>query len=137
MSSVECGFNEIAVIIDKLKKIILDKDIIVLLQGDLASGKTTLVKAYVESLGIKDGVTSPTFSLQSRYGDKIYHYDVYNITLDEFLSLGLLEELDKKGVHFVEWGGEDLEKLLNDVGMDNIKVKIAIKDDKREYEINA
>jgi len=137
VSNIECGFNEIAVIIDKLKKIVAGKDIIVLLQGDLASGKTTLVKAYVESLGIKDSVTSPTFSLQSRYGDKIYHYDVYNITLDEFVSMGLLEELEKKGIHFVEWGGEDFEKLLNDVGMDNIKVKIAIKDDKREYEIDA
>ncbi len=137
MSNIECGFNEIAVVIDKLKQIIAGKDLIVLLQGDLASGKTTLVKAYVESLGIKDSVNSPTFSLQSRYGEKVYHYDVYNITIDKFLSLGLLEELEKEGVHFIEWGEEEFEKLLNDVGMDNIKVKIAIKDDKREYEINA
>lgn len=137
MSKIECGFNEIGVVIDKLKQVIEGKDVIVLLQGDLASGKTTLVKAYVESLGLKDEVTSPTFSLQSRYGKKIYHYDVYNITLDEFISLGLLEELEKEGIHFVEWGDDELEKLLKSIGMDNIKVKISIKDDKREYDINA
>lgn len=137
MSKIECGFNEIGIVIDKLKQVIDEKDIIVLLQGDLASGKTTLVKAYVESLGLKDEVTSPTFSLQSRYGEKIYHYDVYNTTLEDFISLGMLEELEKEGIHFVEWGDEKLEKLLENVGMDNIKVKISIKDDKREYNIDA
>ena len=137
MCKIECGLDEISTIVDMLKQIIGDRDAIVLLQGDLASGKTTLVKAYVESLGLKDKVTSPTFSLQSRYGEKIYHYDVYNSTLEEFISLGLLEELEKEGIHFVEWGDDELEKLLKSVGMDSIKVKISIKDDKREYDINA
>jgi tRNA threonylcarbamoyladenosine biosynthesis protein TsaE len=57
--------------------------------------------------------------------------------LDDFISLGLLEELEKEGIHFVEWGDDTLEKLLENVGMDNIKVKIFIKNDKREYYINA
>jgi len=137
VGKIECGLDEIGVVVDKLKQVIEGKNIVVLLQGDLASGKTTLVKAYVQSLGIKDKVTSPTFSLQSQYADKIYHYDVYNTTLDDFISLGLLEELEKEGIHFVEWGDDDLEKLLESVGMDNIKVKILIKNDKREYYINA
>ena len=51
---------------------------VVILKGDLAAGKTTLVKAVVKAMGIDDEVTSPTFSLQQCYGDSIYHYDLYN-----------------------------------------------------------
>jgi len=129
--------NQIDLLIEKLKKLIDDKNIIVLLRGDLASGKTTLVKNYVKSQGIKHDVTSPTFSIQSYYGDNIYHYDMYNKTLQEFISLGLLEEFEKDGVHFVEWGEEDLESILKQYGFDFIVININKLDNKREYIIEA
>ncbi len=110
---------------------------IVLLQGDLASGKTTLVKKYVQSIGLKDTVTSPTFSLQSIYGDNIYHYDVYNKSLEEFISLGLLEEFEHNGIHFVEWGDNRLKRLLEEYGFDVFSIKIEKKEDKREYIIES
>jgi len=69
---------------------------VVILKGDLAAGKTTLVKAVVKAMGLSDEVTSPTFSLQQRYGENIYHYDMNNHGLEHFISLGMLEELDKK-----------------------------------------
>ena len=129
--------NELELLIDTLKDKINDSNMIVLLQGDLASGKTTLVKNYVKSLEIDDKVTSPTFSLQSIYGDNIYHYDVYNKTLDEFIALGLLEEFEKDGIHFVEWGDNRLKSILDEYGFDLLVVKIKKKDNKREYEISA
>ena len=46
---------------------------VVLLSGDLASGKTTLVKAIIKAHGIEESVTSPTFSLMQIYGKDIYH----------------------------------------------------------------
>ena len=49
---------------------------IYLLEGDLASGKTTLVKQMVQYLGNKSMVTSPTFLLSWDYGGGIYHYDI-------------------------------------------------------------
>jgi len=112
------------------------KEGVVILQGDLASGKTTLVKKIVKKLGFDDEVTSPTFSLQQCYGDGIYHYDIYNHGLEHFLSLGMLEELEKDGIHFVEWGDDELQNLLLSVGIDtiNITIKKTI-DDKREYNI--
>ena len=120
-----------------LKERINNQDKIVLLRGDLASGKTTLVQHFVNSLNIKDKVTSPTFSIQSIYGENIYHYDVYNKTLQEFISLGLLEEFEKSGIHFVEWGDEKLENLLLEYGFDVIVVNIEKKEESREYKIGS
>lgn len=129
--------TEINKFIDELTQKINNRDIVVLLRGDLASGKTTLVQNYVASLGIKEIVTSPTFSIQSIYGDDIYHYDVYNKTLHEFISLGLLEEFEKSGIHFVEWGDEKLENILLEYGFDVIIVNIEKKEESREYKIES
>ncbi len=58
-----------------LIKLLQNDDYIVILRGDLASGKTTLVKNYVKKLNLDDLVTSPTFSLQAVYSSNIFHYD--------------------------------------------------------------
>ena len=107
---------------------------VIILRGDLASGKTTFVKAMAKELGYSDDVTSPTFSLQQCYGDKIFHYDIYNHGVEHFISLGMLEELDKDGLHFIEWGDDKLEKILKSVGIDIISIEIKKTSDKiREY----
>ncbi len=112
------------------------KNGVVILKGDLASGKTTFVKAMAKEFSIKDEVTSPTFSLQQCYGDKIYHYDMYNHGLDHFISLGMLEELDKSGLHFVEWGDDELSEILTSAEIPTITIEITkIADDAREYKI--
>ena len=132
----ELELNQLDVLTKYLKDIVIE-DCIVILRGDLASGKTTLVKSYVKALGLADLVTSPTFSLQAIYSDNIFHYDVYNKTLGEFISLGMLEEFEKSGVHFVEWGDEKLEEILKDYGYEVILIEIEKKDNKRLYKVNA
>ena len=67
----ELELNNLNILIDELKKVIANENSVVILRGDLASGKTTLVKNYVKSLGLSDLVTSPTFSLQAIYSDNI------------------------------------------------------------------
>ncbi|UTJ05146.1 tRNA (adenosine(37)-N6)-threonylcarbamoyltransferase complex ATPase subunit type 1 TsaE [Arcobacter roscoffensis] len=129
--------NELEILISYLKAILNNKDCIVILRGDLASGKTTLVKNYVKSLGIDDLVTSPTFSIQSIYSNEIFHYDVYNKTLEEFISLGMLEEFEKQGLHFVEWGDKKLQEILNDYGYEVLVINIDKKDNKRLYTIES
>jgi tRNA threonylcarbamoyladenosine biosynthesis protein TsaE len=129
--------SEISLFVEVLKQKIENQDVIVLLRGDLASGKTTLVQNYITHLGINDIVTSPTFSIQSIYGNNIYHYDIYNKTLGEFISLGLLEEFEKNGIHFVEWGDEKLENILIEYGFSVIVVNIEKKNESREYTIGS
>jgi tRNA threonylcarbamoyladenosine biosynthesis protein TsaE len=104
---------------------------IIILSGTLGSGKTTFVKEFVKSLGINDEVNSPTFSIQNVYGN-IYHYDLYNKDINEFLSLGLIEELEKDGYHFIEWG-EELEKYLKTFGFEYLVIKIQLQDNKRIF----
>ena len=107
---------------------------VVILQGDLAAGKTTLVKKVAQKLGITEDVTSPTFSLQHCYAERLFHYDMYNHGLDHFLSLGMLEELEKEGLHFVEWGDDALANILESAGIETLVVEIEkVSDDAREY----
>ena len=109
---------------------------VVILRGDLAAGKTTFVKRAIKYLGIDDEVTSPTFSLQHRYGDRVFHYDIYNHGLDHFISLGMLEELEREGLHFVEWGDDELAEILNSAEIKNMTIEIEkISDNKREYKV--
>jgi tRNA threonylcarbamoyladenosine biosynthesis protein TsaE len=109
---------------------------IVILRGNLASGKTTFVKKIVKKIGVCDDVTSPTFSLQQCYGDNIFHYDIYNHGVDHFVSLGMLEELDKDGLHFIEWGDQNLIDILKASGMKVLVIDInKISDEMREYRV--
>ncbi len=109
---------------------------VVILQGDLAAGKTTFVKETAKALDCTEDVTSPTFSLQQCYGTSFFHYDIYNHGLQHFISLGMLEELEKEGLHFIEWGNDDLVDILVAAGIDTITIKIEkISDDAREYKI--
>lgn len=107
---------------------------VIILRGDLAAGKTTLTKSIVESLGLDDEVTSPTFSLQQCYSDRVFHYDVYNKGIEHFISLGMLEELEKDGLHIVEWGDDKLKEILKNAGFDILEIEIKkIDAQKREY----
>lgn len=128
--------SELHIFIEDLKNVILQDDFVVILRGDLASGKTTLVKNFVKALNCDDLVTSPTFAIQSIYKNNIFHYDLYNKTLEDFIKLGMLEEFDKKGVHFVEWGDNKLEEILKSYGYNVLVVNIFKKDDKRLYVVN-
>ena len=133
----ELKLNDLTILADEVQSLILNKDIVVLLRGDLASGKTTFVQQFVKSKGLNDNVTSPTFSIQTIYGADIFHYDIYNKTLEEFISLGLLEEFEKPGVHFVEWGDDKLNDILISYGFEVLNIEIQKKDNKRQYRVYA
>jgi len=86
----------------------LTAPVLVLLTGDLGSGKTTLTKGIVAGLGgaSEDEVTSPTFTLVHVYGKaaKIYHADLYRIeTFHDFETLGLEDVFAKPAVVILEW----------------------------------
>lgn len=81
---------------------------LVLLTGDLGSGKTTLTKGIVAGLGAatEDEVTSPTFTLVHVYGKaaKVFHADLYRIeSFHDFETLGMEDMFLQPGVAILEW----------------------------------
>ena len=93
------------------KEILKRKDksaFIIFLDGDLGTGKTTLVKEIIFALGIKEKVKSPTFTIIEPYelNDKnIYHIDLYRINdPSELEIIGLREYLNEsEAIIFIEW----------------------------------
>jgi len=131
---ITASLDELDRVVDPLRKT-LPPHAIVFLRGDLAAGKTTLTQAIARAEGIAGDVTSPTFSLQHVYGDRIYHYDLYRIGMEELFALGLFEAFGEPGWHFVEWGSEELEALLRQTGFAVHVVTITPAGDRRTYVI--
>lgn len=77
--------------------------------GSLGSGKTTLVQAMLQELGVQNAIQSPTYTYLCIYtaadGRKIYHFDLYRLTsLEDFIQAGFEEYLyNTKGLCFIEW----------------------------------
>jgi len=82
---------------------------VVLLSGDLGSGKTTLIRGACRALGITSPVTSPTFTIGQRYGGgrvPVSHLDLYRLESLEDEDPALLDDyLRPDAVAFVEWPG--------------------------------
>jgi len=112
----------------------LPEDAIVFLHGDLASGKTTLTSYIAQQKGL-GSASSPTFALQNSYDDQLFHYDLYRIEDDEFMNMGLFEEFEKSGWHMIEWGSENLQKLLSSAGYDITTIEITPRQNQRKYSI--
>lgn len=88
----------------------LEPPVLVLLTGDLGTGKTTLTKGIVAGLGAaqEDEVTSPTFTLLHVYGAsgavKVFHGDLYRIeSFHDFETLGLEDLFANPAVVILEW----------------------------------
>lgn len=80
---------------------------VILLAGDLGSGKTTLAQGFARGLGVEEQVVSPTFILVRVYPGRLplIHADAYRMDdLSEVTDLDLPELLDDGGVALVEWG---------------------------------
>jgi tRNA threonylcarbamoyladenosine biosynthesis protein TsaE len=83
---------------------------VVLVCGELGSGKTTLVRGAARALGVKDPVTSPTFAIGHRYRGRevtVSHLDLYRLAGLEGEEPALLEDYLGPGrIAFVEWPGD-------------------------------
>ena len=83
---------------------------VICLEGDLGAGKTAFSQGFAQGLGIKDPITSPTFTIMNIYETgrlPLYHYDVYRIEDEsEMDELGYEEYFFGKGVTLVEWASQ-------------------------------
>lgn len=98
---------------NNLASLLKNGDIIVL-SGDLGSGKTKFTQGILRHFGLEDEISSPTFTIVNEYHKdeiNIYHFDVYRLSdSDEFYAIGGDEYLNN-GICIIEWG-EIIEDIL-------------------------
>ena len=87
---------------------------VIVLSGDLGSGKTKLTEGILSYFGLDNEISSPTFTIVNEYNTpnlKLFHFDVYRLEEpDEFSYIGG-EEYFEKGASIIEWG-ERIEEVL-------------------------
>jgi tRNA threonylcarbamoyladenosine biosynthesis protein TsaE len=113
----------------KLAAKLKPKDVVVL-TGELGSGKTKFTEGFLSYFGLENEISSPTFTIVNEYkknGLNIYHFDVYRLSdSSEFYEIGG-EEYFENGICLIEWGELIEDALPNDYIHITFK-----KDDKNE-----
>ncbi|WP_240451699.1 tRNA (adenosine(37)-N6)-threonylcarbamoyltransferase complex ATPase subunit type 1 TsaE [Helicobacter sp. L8] len=139
MKSMQADLQGLGAVVALLKHAIKGrKHAIILLQGALGSGKTTLVQHFCQAHHALQA-TSPTFSLMHAYpaeGFCIYHYDFYLKETQQLLEMGVLEHLESQGVHFIEWGSSALKSMLVRLGFRVWVLSLQTCDQKRIYRLS-
>lgn len=107
---------------------------IIVLSGDLGSGKTKFTQGILKHFGLEDEISSPTFTIVNEYHKNdvnIYHFDVYRLAdSDEFYAIGG-EEYLSNGICIIEWG-EIIEDILP---KDYIKISFTKDAENENYRI--
>ncbi|WP_166924263.1 tRNA (adenosine(37)-N6)-threonylcarbamoyltransferase complex ATPase subunit type 1 TsaE [Flavobacterium poyangense] len=91
---------------------------IILFNGEMGVGKTTLIKELCKALGVEDATSSPTFSLVNEYDTAdhkiVYHFDFYRLNKEtEALDMGVDDYLYSGNWCFIEWS-EKIASLIPD-----------------------
>ncbi len=110
-------------------------NMVILLDGDLGAGKTTLTQGIAQGLGVKRNVTSPTFTILKVYKGRmpLYHIDAYRL---EGISqdLGFEELMEDNGLTVIEWS----QFVPDLVPEENLKISIRLgNEDSRMFEMSA
>jgi len=100
---------------------------VVALRGELGSGKTHLVKGIASGLGIKETVTSPTYTIISEYKSEnnltLFHIDAYRLNSEEdFEQIGGSEIINSSGISIIEWS----ERISKSLPQDAITITLNI-----------
>jgi len=105
---------------------------IIVLSGNLGSGKTKLTQGILKYFNLEDEISSPTFTIVNEYhknNTNIYHFDVYRLSdSDEFYAIGG-EEYLSNGICIIEWG-EIIEDILP---KDYIKISFSKDETNEDY----
>ena len=110
-----------------------EKALVIGLQGDLGSGKTTFVQGFAKGFGVKEKVLSPTFVIMKKYGT-LYHIDCYRLeNSKELLELGWDKIMsDPQNIILIEWPERVKDILPAEVIMVRFKT---ISQNKREIHV--
>lgn len=110
---------------------------IILFNGEMGVGKTTLIKQLCKSLGVQDATSSPTFSLVNEYytsnNQIVYHFDFYRLNKEtEALDMGVDDYLYSGNWCFIEWSEKIASLLPEETSTINIEL---LADGKRSLEL--
>ncbi len=121
---LQYSLKNISKISEKILNIIKYK--VIIFDGEMGSGKTTLIKSICKKININDNVSSPTFSLINEYksiNSIVYHFDCYRIKdINEAYDFGANEYIDSGNLCLIEWGLKIKEILPGNYHI--IKIKI-------------
>ena len=100
---------------------------IILFNGEMGVGKTTLIKEICRSLGVVNATSSPTFSLVNEYviaeKQKIFHFDMYRLKSEnEALDMGIDDYLYSENWCFIEWS----EKIINLIPANHSVIELSL-----------
>ena len=115
-----------------LKKILKPNDV-VLVEGNLGSGKTFLVKAFCQLVNTVDSASSPSFAIMHHYQgpQPVNHFDFYRLHNESELDqLGWEEMLNQGAITFIEW-----PQLIEGHLRQYYKIRIYFEDDHRVFEL--
>ena len=106
----------------------LEKGDVIVLTGELGSGKTKFTQGILKYYNLESEISSPTFTIVNEYNAKninIYHFDVYRLeNEEEFFAIGG-EEYFEKGICIIEWG----ELIKNALPKEYIEIKFEKSED--------
>ena len=115
----------------------LEPGTVVAFTGDLGAGKTAFVRGLARGLGIRERVTSPTFTIVNEYeGGRLplFHFDMYRLgSADELFDIGWEDYLARGGVCAVEWS-ENIASAL-DAGCIRVDIRRGEADNQRRISI--
>ena len=131
-----CPGEEIAPVLEAVEQAVKLGKHIVLLSGELGSGKTHLVKAFVKK-SMDQEADSPTFALINSYeyqGQTIHHFDLYRLkSAEEAEDIGLWDYIDQGFPCFIEWP-EKIAELLPADQVVHVDIKLTL-NQCREYSV--
>ena len=115
---------------------LLQAPVVLALHGDLGAGKTTLIQGIAAGLGLRQRVTSPTFTLVNEYplpkDWRLFHIDSYRLDAGEAETIGLDEILDdEQAIIIIEWA----ERVANLLPSERVDIQLTTEQDAQSRKI--
>lgn len=133
----ECATIALGRHIAEVVKFGLKEGVVVFLNGDLGAGKTTLTRGFVQGMGHKGNVKSPTYTLVEPYdlqNWQVYHFDLYRLADPEELEyMGIRDYFNRNSCSFIEWP----EKGRGMLPEPDMVINLAYDNEERKVELKA